>query len=51
MNRKLNMPWSICEKLKLICNGHDKHSLDGHDKKTQRIMEKNAFSCHEKKQL
>ena len=46
---KTNLKEQTCRVLKLICNGHDKHSSDGHGKKTQRTMAKNAFSCHEKK--
>ena len=48
---KTNLKEQTCRVLKLICNGHDKHSSDGHGKKTQRTMAKNAFSCHGKKHI
>ena len=46
---KRNLKEQTHRVLNLICNGHDKHSSDGHGKKTELTMAKNAFSCHGKK--
>ena len=48
---KTNLKEQTCRVLKLICNVHDKHSSDGHSKKTQRTIEKNEFSCHGKRHI